>query len=124
MPWNLRTHRLNERRGTFLGLDTRHQVSVKRLDSQIGAIAVKLEFATTPDAGIEVAGEMNDFLRESVRYYDRIDLQDIGVTVLEHGSRILPPMPEALVGVRRTKDDDAGGSHRDIAGKNEAAGKR
>jgi NADH dehydrogenase FAD-containing subunit len=43
-----------------------------------------------------VAGEMNDFLRESVRYYDRIDLQDIGVTVLEHGSRILPPMPEAL----------------------------
>ena len=89
---------------------------MKRLDSQIGAIAVKLEFVTTPDAGIEVAGEMNDFLRESVRYYDRIDLQDIGVTV--------PPMREALVGVRRTKDDDAGGSHRDIAGKNEAAGKR
>ena len=81
---------------------------MKRLDSQIGAIAVKLEFVTTPDAGIEVAGEMNDFLRESVRYYDRIDVQDIGVTVLEHGSRILPPMPEALVGVRRTKDDDAG----------------
>jgi NADH dehydrogenase FAD-containing subunit len=50
----------------------------------------KLEFATTPDAGIEVAGEMNDFLRESVRYYDRIDLQDFGVTALEHGSRILP----------------------------------
>jgi hypothetical protein len=84
----------------------------------------KLEFATTPDAGIEVAGEMNDFLGESVRYYDRIDLQDIGVSVLEHGSRTLPAMPEALVGVRRTKDDDAGGSHRDIAGKNEAAGKR
>lgn len=39
---------------------------------------------------------MSDFLRESVRYYDRIDLQDIGVTVLEHGSRILPPMPQAL----------------------------
>jgi hypothetical protein len=72
----------------------------------------KLEFATTPDAGIEVAGEMSDFLRESVRYYDRIDLQDIGVTVLEHGSRILPPMQEALVGVRRMKDDDAGGSPR------------
>ena len=65
---------------------------------------------------------MNDFLRESFRYYDHIDLQDIGVTVLEHGSRILPPMPGALVGVRRTKDDDAGGSHRDIAGKNEAGG--
>jgi NADH:ubiquinone reductase (H+-translocating) len=46
--------------------------------------------------GIEVAGEMNDFLRESVRYYDRIDPQDIRVTVLEHGSRILRPMPEAL----------------------------
>ena len=61
---------------------------MKRLDSQIGALAVKLKFATTPDAGIEVAGEMNDFLRESVRYYDRIDLQDIGVTV--------PPMQEAL----------------------------
>ena len=52
---------------------------------------------------------MSDFLRESVRYYDRIDLQDIGVTVLEHGSRILPPMPEALLprnavvpGMRRT----------------------
>ena len=33
---------------------------------------------------------MNDFLRESLRYYDRIDLQEIGVTVLKHGSRILP----------------------------------
>ena len=94
---------------------------MKRLDSQIGAIAVKLEFVTTPDAGLEVAGEMNDFLRESVRYYDRIDLQDIGVTVLEHGSRILPPMPWSAFA---EKDDDAGGSHRDIAGKNEAAGKR
>lgn len=44
---------------------------------------------------------MNDFLRESVRYYDRIDLQDIGVTVLEHGSRILPPMPWSAFAERK-----------------------
>ena len=50
---------------------------------------------------------MNDFLRESVRYYDRIDLQDIGVTVLEHGSRILPPMPwSAFAGRKMTTQGD------------------
>lgn len=82
----------------FLGNHVVQQLEKAQLAADAKERARLLSFAVIGGGftGIEVAGELNDFLRESVRYYDRIDLQDIRVTVLEHGPRILRPMPEAL----------------------------
>jgi NADH:ubiquinone reductase (H+-translocating) len=81
-----------------LGNHVVRQLELAQLESDVKERTRLLSFAVIGGGftGIEVAGAMTDFLRQSVRYYDRIDPQDIRVTVLEHGSRILPPMPEEL----------------------------
>jgi len=48
-------------------------------------------------AGIESVGELNDFIKESIKdYYQNIDLNDVKVILVNSGSRILPEMPEQL----------------------------
>lgn len=48
-------------------------------------------------AGVETIGEINDFIKESIRdYYQNIDLKDIRVILINSGSRILPEMDEQL----------------------------
>jgi len=47
-------------------------------------------------SGIEVAGELYDLLRSSLRYYRRISPRELRVTVLEARERILPELPETL----------------------------
>ena len=81
-----------------LGNHVVQQLELAQLESNAKERARLLSFAIIGGGftGIEVAGAMCDFLQESVRYYDRIDPQDIRVTVLEHGPRILRPMPESL----------------------------
>ena len=81
-----------------LGNHVVRQLELAQLESDVKERTRLLSFAVIGGGftGIEVAGAMTDFLRQSVRYYDRIEPQDIRVTVLEHGPRILPPMPEEL----------------------------
>ena len=48
-------------------------------------------------AGVETIGEINDFIKESIRdYYQNIDIKDIRVILINSGSRILPEMDEQL----------------------------
>jgi NADH dehydrogenase FAD-containing subunit len=48
-------------------------------------------------AGVETAGELNDFLRDSVKdYYHNIEPKDIRVIIIQSGNRLLPEMSEEL----------------------------
>jgi len=48
-------------------------------------------------AGVETIGEINDFIKESIRdYYQFIDIKDVRVILINSGSRILPEMDEQL----------------------------
>jgi NADH dehydrogenase len=48
-------------------------------------------------AGVETAGELNDFLRDSVKdYYHNIEAKDIRVIIIQSGNRLLPEMSEEL----------------------------
>jgi NADH dehydrogenase len=48
-------------------------------------------------AGVETAGELNDFLRDSVKdYYHNIESKDIRVIIIQSGNRLLPEMSEEL----------------------------
>jgi NADH dehydrogenase FAD-containing subunit len=48
-------------------------------------------------AGVETAGELNDFIRDSVNdYYHNIESKDIRVIIIQSGNRLLPEMSEEL----------------------------
>ena len=46
--------------------------------------------------GVEVAAEINDFVREACKYYRRVDRQEVKTILLQGGSRILPELAEDL----------------------------
>lgn len=48
-------------------------------------------------AGVETAGELNDFIRDSVNdYYHNIDRNNIKIVIIQSGNRLLPEMSEQL----------------------------
>src|ERR671920_929470 len=48
-------------------------------------------------AGVEMAGELNEFLRDVVKdYYHNIEPKDIRVIIIQSGNRLLPEMSEEL----------------------------
>lgn len=47
-------------------------------------------------SGVEVAGELLDFLRAAVRYYKNVRMADCRVIVLHRGERLLPELPISL----------------------------
>ncbi len=47
-------------------------------------------------SGVEVAGEVNDLLRECCAYYRTIDPSDIRVTLLHSRGHLLPELPQSL----------------------------
>lgn len=47
-------------------------------------------------SGVEVAGAMADFVRSALRFYPRVDKQDIKISLLHNGERLLPELPAAL----------------------------
>jgi NADH dehydrogenase len=47
-------------------------------------------------SGVEVAGELVDCLRSIRRYYPRVQADELKVTVLHDGDRLLPELPAAL----------------------------
>lgn len=58
--------------------------------------------------GVEVAGAIRDMLSDSVRFYKRFDRDDIRVTILEAGPRILGPLPESLSAYAQRKLESSG----------------
>jgi NADH dehydrogenase FAD-containing subunit len=60
-------------------------------------------------AGVETAGELNDFLRDSVKYYyHNIEPKDIRVIIIQSGNRLLPEMSEELAGFAMQKLSQSG----------------
>ena len=47
-------------------------------------------------SGVEVAGELADFLRGILRFYPRVDRDELKVTLLQDAQRLLPELPESL----------------------------
>ena len=48
-------------------------------------------------AGVETAGELNDFLRDAAKdYYHNVEPEDIRVVIIQAGKRLLPEMSEEL----------------------------
>jgi NADH dehydrogenase len=47
-------------------------------------------------SGVEVAGALADFTRGALRYYPRVSPQEINVTLLHDGPRLLPELPAPL----------------------------
>lgn len=48
-------------------------------------------------SGVETVGEINEFIRESIRtYYHNIDISDIEIILVNSGTRIIPEMDERL----------------------------
>ncbi|HEY9064946.1 MAG TPA: NAD(P)/FAD-dependent oxidoreductase [Burkholderiaceae bacterium] len=47
-------------------------------------------------SGVEVAGELADFLRSAARFYPRVQLGETRVTILQDADRLLPELPEPL----------------------------
>lgn len=54
-------------------------------------------------AGVETAGELNDFVRGAGRFYPRVRRDDVRVILVHLGSRILPEVSEALSAYALTK---------------------
>jgi NADH dehydrogenase len=46
--------------------------------------------------GVEIAGSIMDLLRASCRFYQRFSREDLRVSIVDGGDRLLGPMPEAL----------------------------
>jgi NADH:ubiquinone reductase (H+-translocating) len=47
-------------------------------------------------SGVETAGELEDFLYASLRYYKRIDPEDLRIVLLHSGDRLLPELSPSL----------------------------
>lgn len=47
-------------------------------------------------SGVEVAGALADFLSSARRYYPRVAAEELTVTLLHQGQRLLPELPQAL----------------------------
>lgn len=47
-------------------------------------------------SGVEVAGELADFLRSARRYYPRVQRDELQVTLLQDADRLLPELPASL----------------------------
>lgn len=47
-------------------------------------------------SGVEVAGELADFLRGATRFYSRVNSGELRVTLLHDADRLLPELPESL----------------------------
>jgi NADH dehydrogenase len=54
-------------------------------------------------SGVEVAGEIADLLKESCRFYSDVPREEVRVTLLHRGERILPELPPSLGEFAREK---------------------
>ena len=54
-------------------------------------------------AGVETAGELNDFISDISEYYPNIDTSDVKVTLVEASTEILNGFPQKLAGFAKEK---------------------
>ena len=47
-------------------------------------------------SGVEVAGELADYIRSARRFYPRVREEELSVTILQDSGRLLPELPEPL----------------------------
>jgi NADH dehydrogenase len=47
-------------------------------------------------SGVEVAGELADFLRSALRFYPRVQREELRVSLLQDAERLLPELPPSL----------------------------
>ena len=59
-------------------------------------------------SGVEVAGEINDLVRDSVRFYQNIDEKEIKITLVHGGDQILPEVSPSLRDFAQKKMEEAG----------------
>jgi NADH:ubiquinone reductase (H+-translocating) len=59
-------------------------------------------------SGVEVAGEINDLVRASLRFYSNFTASDVTVTLVHSREQILPEVSSALRDFARTKMEQAG----------------
>jgi len=57
-------------------------------------------------SGVEVAGEINDLVRESLRYYPHISNEDVRVTIIHSHNQILPEVSPPLREFAREKMEE------------------
>ncbi len=46
--------------------------------------------------GVEVIGEVQDLIRKSLKYYRNLRQEELRIVLIQHGSRIMPELPEHL----------------------------
>lgn len=93
------------------------------LQSQVMEMMEKAEVCDDPDArreflsfvvigggfsGVEVAGEINDLLRNSCRFFSNIKPQDISVSIVHSRDQLLPEVVPSLREFARQKMENAG----------------
>jgi NADH:ubiquinone reductase (H+-translocating) len=80
-------------RNHVIGLLEKAQVEpdVERRKQLLSVVVVGGGFS-----GVEVAGEIADLLKESCRFYTDVPREDVRVTLLHRGERILPELPPTL----------------------------
>ncbi|MFO0811297.1 MAG: FAD-dependent oxidoreductase [Gemmataceae bacterium] len=54
-------------------------------------------------SGVEVAGEISDLLTGSAKFYSDVPMDEVKVTLLHRGDRLLPELPESLGEFTQTK---------------------
>lgn len=59
-------------------------------------------------SGVEVAGEINDLVRSSVRFFQNIKADDVSVTIIHSQGQILPEIGSELREVARSQMEKAG----------------
>src|SRR5204862_2545359 len=60
-------------------------------------------------AGVETAGEINDFIKDSAKdYYHNIDSNNIRIIIIQSGNRLLPEMSEKIAEFALQKLRDSG----------------
>jgi len=59
-------------------------------------------------SGVEVAGEINDLVRDSIRFYQNIDEKEVKVTLVHGGDQILPEVSPSLRDFALEKMEKAG----------------
>jgi NADH dehydrogenase len=47
-------------------------------------------------SGVEVAGELADYIHSARRFYPRVRQEELSLTIVHDGARLLPELPEAL----------------------------
>ncbi|MGI9553399.1 MAG: NAD(P)/FAD-dependent oxidoreductase, partial [Thermodesulfobacteriota bacterium] len=59
-------------------------------------------------SGIEVGGEINDLIRDSIRFYQNIEEKEVKVTLVHGGDQILPEVSPSLRDFAQAKMEKAG----------------